>query len=159
MSTRGALRYNHRVIQRLKDDLRAAMKRRDEVTVRVLRMVLADLHNREIASKADLTEEQVFAGLRTAVKQRQDAAEQFAAGGRPDRADEELAEIDVITPYLPTPLAADELAAAVEDAIAACGASSSSDMGKVMGHLMSRYEGRIDGKAANALVRERLAAS
>jgi uncharacterized protein YqeY len=144
------------MIQRLKDDVRAAMKRRDELSVRVLRMVLADLHNREIAAKGELTEEQVVAALRTAVKQRQDAAEQYAEGGRQDRADAELAEIEVIAAYLPQLLEGDELAAAVDEAIASSGAASPSDMGKVMGQLMGKYQGRIDGKAANALVRERL---
>lgn len=135
------------------------MKRRDELSVRVLRMVLADLQNRQIAARAELTEDQIVAALRTAVKQRQEAAEQFAAGGRQDRADDELAEIDVIAPYLPTLLDGDDLAAAVDEAIVACGADSPSDMGKVMGHLMSNYQGRIDGKAANVLVRERLTGS
>ena len=97
--------------------------------------------------------------LRTAVKQRKDAAEQFAEGGRQDRADEELAEIEVIEAYLPSFLEGEELVAAVEEAIAETGAAAPSDMGKVMGQLMSRHQGRIDGKAANALVRERLAAS
>ncbi len=152
------LRYNSRMIERLKEDLRAAMKRRDELSVRVLRMVLADLHNREIAAKDELSEEQVVGALRTAVKQRQDAAEQFAEGGRQDRADAELAEIEVITAYLPQQLEGAELAAAVDEAIAASGATSPADMGKVMGRLMSQHQGRIDGKAANALVRERLAA-
>lgn len=145
------------MIDRIKKDLTAAMKRRDELTVRVLRMLLADLHNRKIARREDLGERDVEAALRTAVKQRREAAEQFAAGGRQDRADAELAEIEVITPYLPATLEGEEMAAAVADAIAATGAASAADMGKVMGHLMSRYEGRIDGKAANALVRERLA--
>lgn len=145
------------MIERIKNDLKQAMKGRDEITVRVLRMVLSDLHNRKIASGKDLEEAEVTAALRTAVKQRQDAAQQYADGGRQDRADAELAEIDVISPYLPATLDEDELAAAVADAIATTGASSSSDMGKVMGRLMSRYEGRIDGKAANALVRRQLA--
>lgn len=144
------------MIERIKSDLNAAMKRRDEVSVRVLRMVLSDLHNRKIAGRKELTEGDVQAALRTAIKQRREAAEQFTGGGRQDRADAELAEIDVISPYLPEPIQGDELAAAITDAIEATGASSSSDIGKVMGHLMSRYEGRLDGKAANALVREQL---
>ena len=92
------------------------------------------------------------------MKQRQDAAQQYADGGRQDRADAELGEISVIEAYLPSLLEGDELTAAIDEAIAAAGAASPSDMGKVMGQLMSRYQGRIDGKAANALVRERLAA-
>ena len=145
------------MIERLRTDLKAAMKSRDEITLRVLRMVIADLHNRKIASGEDLAEEQVIAALRTAVKQRQDAAEQFAGGGRQDRADAELAEIEVIKQYLPNLLEGDELSAAVDEAIAESGATSLSDMGQVMGALMGRHQGRIDGKAANALVRERLA--
>lgn len=145
------------MIEQLKSDLIAAMKARDAAKLSVLRMVIADLHNRKIAAGSDLTDEQVVAALRTAVKQRQDAAEQYAAGGRQDRADAELAEIDIIDVYLPRLLGGDELAAAVDEAIGASGAVTPSDMGKVMGELMSRHQGRIDGKAANALVRERLA--
>ena len=147
------------MLQRLKSDLNAAMKARDALKVRVLRMVISDLHNRKIAAGKDLTDEQVVAALRTAIKQREDAAEQFGAGGRADRAAAEREEAAVIEAYLPSLLAGDELAAAVDEAIAAAGASSPSDMGKVMGQLMSRYQGRIDGKAANALVREKLASA
>lgn len=153
----GLLRYNSAMLKRLKSDLIAAMKARDELTVRVLRMVVSDLHNRKIEARKDLSEEQVIGALRTAVKQRREAAEQFAKGGRQDRADAELAEIEVVKEYLPNLLQGDELRAAVDDVIAGTGALSPSDMGKVMGQLMSRYQGRIDGKAASALVRERLA--
>lgn len=156
-SRNGLLRYNSAMLERLKSDLIAAMKARDELTVRVLRMVVSDLHNRKIEARKDLSEEQVIGALRTAVKQRREAAEQFAKGGRQDRADAELAEIEVVKEYLPNLLEGDELRAAVDDVIADTGALSPSDMGKVMGQLMSRYQGRIDGKAASALVRERLA--
>ena len=147
------------MLQRLKKDLNAAMRARDALEVRVLRMVISDLHNRKIAAGKELTDEQVVAALRTAVKQRQEAAEQFEAGGRRDRAEAEREEIDVIETYLPELLEGDALAAAVDEAIAAAGASSPSDMGKVMGQLMSRHQGRIDGKAANALVRDKLASA
>lgn len=145
------------MIERLRSDLNTAMKGRDEITVRVLRMLISDLHNRKLAARKDLSEEQVIAALRTAVKQRQEAAEQFAEGGRQDRADAELAEIEVVRVYLPNLLEGDELSAAIDEVIADTGASSPADMGKVMGQLMSRHQGRIDGKVANALVRERLA--
>ncbi len=146
------------MLEQLKNDLKDAMKARDKIKVGVLRMLLADLHNRKIAGGQDLTDEQVVAALRTAVKQRQDAAEQFAAGGAQERADAELAEIEVVEAYLPSLLGGEELAAAVDEAIAVSGAASPADMGKVMGQLMKGYQGRVDGKAANALVRERLAA-
>jgi hypothetical protein len=147
------------MLERLRTDLNAAVKSRDATKVSVLRMLLADLHNRKIAARAELSEEQVVAALRTAVKQRQEAAEQFAAGGREDRAAAERAEIEVIEAYLPSLLEGEELQAAVDAVIDKTGASSPADMGKVMGALMSEYQGRIDGKAANALVRERLGAS
>ncbi|HEX9698911.1 MAG TPA: GatB/YqeY domain-containing protein [Acidobacteriota bacterium] len=146
------------LLKRLRTDLNAAVKSRDATKVSVLRMLLADLHNRKIAARAELNEEQVVAALRTAVKQRQEAAEQFAAGGREDRAAAERAEIEVIEAYLPSLLEGEELQEAVDSVIDKTGASSPADMGKVMGALMSEYQGRIDGKAANALVRERLGA-
>ena len=145
------------MIERLRSDLNAAMKSREKTTVNVLRMILSDLHNRKIAAGEDLDEEQIVAALRTAVKQRREAAEQFSQGGRQDRAEAELGEIEVINAYLPKLLEGDELSAAVDEAIANTGASLPSDMGKVMGQLMSRYQGRVDGKLANALVRQRLA--
>lgn len=151
-----SLRYNSVMIKRLRSDLNTAMKRREKTTVNVLRMVLSDLHNRKIAAGRDLEEEQIIAALRTAVKQRREAAELFAEGGRQDRSEAELAEIEVIKAYLPKLLEGDELSAAVDEVIANTGASLPSDTGKVMGQLMSRYQGRVDGKAANALVRQRL---
>ncbi|MEE3151176.1 MAG: GatB/YqeY domain-containing protein, partial [Acidobacteriota bacterium] len=77
------------------------MKSREKITVNVLRMILSDLHNRKIAAGEDLDEEQIVAALRTAVKQRREAAEQFSQGGRQDRAEAELGEIEVIKAYLP----------------------------------------------------------
>lgn len=147
------------MLQRLRDDLTAAMKARDAMRVSVLRMVLADIHNREIAAGDELSDEEIVEALRKAVRQRQEAAEQFEAGGRGDRAAAERAEITVLDDYLPSMLEGDELEAVVDEVIADTGAVGAADMGKVMGELMNRHRGRIDGKAANALVRERLEAS
>ena len=144
------------MLERLREDLRAAMKRRDEVTVRVLRMVLADIHNREIAAGGGLEDDQILEALRKGVKLRREAAEQFAAGGREERAADERAEIDVLQAYLPQMLAADELAAAVDEVVGELGASSMADMGNVMGSLMERHRGRIDGRAASEAVRAKL---
>ncbi len=132
------------------------MKARDAVTLRVLRMVLADAHNRKIANREELSDDEVVEVVQRAVKQRQEAAEQFEKGGRQDRADDERAEIEVLRGYLPEPLDGDELAAAVDQVIADISAASPSDMGRVMGELMSRHKGRFDGKAANTLVRDKL---
>jgi uncharacterized protein YqeY len=144
------------MLERLRDDLRAAMKRRDEVTVRVLRMVLADVHNREIAAGEELEDAGILEALRKAVKLRQEAAEQFAAGGREERAADERAEIKVLEVYLPRMLSGDELKAAVEEVVGELGATSMADMGNVMGALMERHRGRIDGRAASEAVKGRL---
>lgn len=144
------------MLERLRDDLRAAMKRRDEVTVRVLRMVLADVHNREIAAGEELEDAGILEALRKAVKLRQEAAEQFAAGGREERAADERAEIKVLEVYLPRMLSGDELKAAVEEVVGELGATSMADMGSVMGALMERHRGRIDGRAASEAVKGRL---
>jgi uncharacterized protein YqeY len=144
------------MLERLREDLKAAMKRRDKVTVSVLRMALADIHNREIAAGEELEDDQILEALRKGVKLRQEAAEQFAAGGREERAADERAEIDVLEVYLPQMLSGDELAAAVDEVIGELGASSMADMGNVMGSLMERYRGKIDGRAASEAVRERL---
>ena len=147
------------MLERLRADMRDAMKRRDTAALGVLRMVLADVHNRQIDAGGELDDDQVVEVLRKAVKQRHEAAEQFEQGGRDDRAAAERAEAELLGDYLPRMLDADELAAAVDAAIAETGASAPSDMGQVMGELMSRHRGLIDGKAANALVRERLSGS
>ncbi len=145
------------MIDRLREDRDAALKRRDNTTVQVLRMVLADIHNREIALGRDLEEEEVVGALRKAVKLRLEAAEQFEEGGRADRAAQERAEIEVLGPYLPQMLEGEELSRAIDEVIAETRAASRADMGKVMGLLMQRYQGRIDGKTANTEVGERLA--
>ena len=144
------------MLERLRNALTTAMKARDAVTVRVLRMVLAEAHNRKIANREDLSDDEVVEVLQRGVKQRQEAAEQFEKGGRQDRADDERAEIEVLRGYLPEQLDGDELAAAVHQVIADIGAASPADMGRVMGELMSRHKGRLDGKAANAVVRDKL---
>jgi len=144
------------MLDRLREDLKAAMKRRDEVTVRVLRMILADIHNREIAAGEELEDVQILEALRKGVKLRSEAAEQFEAGGREERAADERAEIEVLEAYLPQMLSGDDLTMAVDEIVDELGASSMAEMGSVMGALMERYRGNIDGRAASEAVRTRL---
>ena len=144
------------MLERLRQDLKTAMKARDAVTVRVLRMVLSDIHNREIAAGEGLEDDQILEALRKAAKLRNEAAEQFDAGGRDERAADERAEISVLEAYLPRMLSDVELAAAVAEVVGELGATSMADMGNVMGMLMERYRGRIDGRAASEAVRETL---
>lgn len=144
------------MLDRIKKDRDEALKRRDRTTVGVLRMLLSELHNQEIAAGGDLGDDEIVRVLRKAVKQREEAVEQFEAGGRPDRAEEERAEIRIIEQYLPDLMDDQELEEAVGEVIEDTGATSMSDMGRVMGELMERHGPRVDGKAASALVREKL---
>lgn len=147
------------MIERLQNDLRAALKGGDTDTVRVLRMVLAEAQNRRIELGRSLDEGEVLEVLRKSVRMREDAAEQFDKGNRPERAAEERHEIEILQEYLPRQLEGDELEAAVDEVIEELGASGPGEMGPVMKELMSRYRGRIDGAAASALVRQRLTSS
>lgn len=144
------------MLDRIKKDRDEALKRRDTTKVQVLRMLLSELHNQKIAAGGDLGEDEIVRVLRKAVKQRQEAAEQYETGGRPERAEQERAEIEVIEAYLPDLMDDQELASAVDDVIEDTGATSMSDMGRVMSELMQRHGPRVDGKAASALVREKL---
>ncbi len=135
----------------------AAMKSRETVRLGTLRMVRAALKNREIDKRAPLEEADVLQVLGTQAKQRRESIEQFRAGGREDLAAKEEAELTVLQEFLPPALAEDELRAAVVAAVAEVGAAGPRDMGRVMGVLMPRLQGRAEGGAVNRLVREVLA--
>jgi uncharacterized protein YqeY len=143
------------LVDRVQADIKTAMKARDSATLGVLRMLSADLKNEAIARRRPLTDEEAVQVLTRAVKQRRDAAEQFAAGGRQDLADKETGEIGVVERYLPTPLTDDELAALIDATIAEL--PGDANLGQVMKAVMPKVQGRADGKQVNALVRARLA--
>jgi len=134
-----------------------AMKSREAVRLRTLRMVRSALKNREIDKRAPLEETDVLQVLGTQAKQRRDSIEQYRAGGREELAAKEVAELAVLQEYLPRELGEDELRAAVVAAVAEVGAAGPRDMGRVMGVLMPRLQGRAAGGAVNRLVREVLA--
>jgi uncharacterized protein YqeY len=135
-----------------------AMKAKDQARLAPLRMAKAALMNREVEKGRELDDaeaEQVIASL---IKQRRDSIEQFGKGGRQDLVDRETAEIAVLEVYLPPPVEAAEVEAAVEAAVAETGASSPKDMGRVMKAVMSRLAGRtVDGRLVSELVKRRLA--
>ena len=109
--------------------------------------------------QGEFSEADAHAVLRRERKQRVEAAEQYRSAGQEQRAQAEEADLPVIDEFLPAPLSDDELAALVEEAIAETGAASPRDMGRVMGLVSARSQGRADGRTAAALVRERLQAS
>jgi uncharacterized protein len=145
------------VIERVKSDLTAAMRAGDRTRVDALRLVLSALQRAEKSVPAgEFSDTDAEAVLRRERKQRLEAAESYRAAGRDDRVSAELADVPVIEAYLPAALSQDELAALVDAAIRETGAESMRDMGRVMGLVTARGEGRVDGAAAAALVRARL---
>ena len=143
--------------ERLAADLRAALKGGDKARTSVVRMVTAGIKYREVEKRGALEDPEVIQVLRTACKQRKESIEQFRAGRREDLAQAEEAELQILEGYLPACLSADELRQHTQAAIAAVGATSAKDLGKVMSHLMPVIAGRAEGQAVNAMVRELLA--
>ncbi len=136
--------------------MRDAMKARDERRVGTLRLVMAAAHNRQIELGHELTDAEVVEVLDRQVKQRRESVELYRGGGRDDLADVEEAEIVILREFLPEPLTDAEVEQLVRAAIASTGASSPSDMGKVMGALVPQTKGRADGKLVSDLVRRLL---
>ena len=122
-----------------------------------VRMALAAIKNKEIEARGEIGEDAVLKVLATMVKQRRESIELFERGGRSDLAGKETAEIDVLEAYLPKPLTDAEVESLVREAIAAAGAKSPADMGRVMKELMPKVAGRADGKTVNEIVRRLLA--
>jgi uncharacterized protein len=146
---------------RLRNDLTAAMKARDEVRTRTLRMALTSVANEEVAGKAarDLDDDEVQRLVAREAKRRREAAEAFDAAGRPDQAASERAEEEVLSGYLPAQLDDAELTAIVAGAITETGAAGSRAMGQVMKAVTPQVAGRAEGGRVAAEVRRQLADS
>ena len=139
----------------LQTDMKAAMKEREagKLKLAVLRMVWAAIRNKEIDEKTTLNDDAVIAVLMKEVKQREDTIAEIKDANRPDLVEKNQQEIEILKNYLPKPLSDDELEAIVKDVIAAVGAKSMKDMGKVMGRVMAQTHGRASGQKINALVK------
>ncbi len=144
---------------RLQADLTTAMKARDELRSATLRMVLTAVKNEEVSGKTarELDDAEVVTVLGREAKKRREAAEAFADGGRPERAEREKAEEEVIATYLPAQLSDDELRDLVTAAIADTGAVGPQAMGQVMKSVTPKTTGRADGGRVAAEVRRQLA--
>jgi uncharacterized protein YqeY len=142
--------------RRITDDMKTAMKAGDKDRLRVVRQMLAAIKQVEVDKRIELDDAAVLGVLDKMVKQRRDSVEQFERGGRDDLARIEFDEIEIIETYLPEPLGDAELEALIDAAIAATGAESMRDMGKVMAHVKSEAAGRADMGVASARVKARL---
>lgn len=147
---------------RINAALKTAMKDKEALRVSTLRLICAALNEREIAARgdddvADLDEAAIMQILSKMVKQREDSAKAYLDGGREDLAKREKAEIKIIREFLPKQMSRDEVQAAVRKTIDEQHAASIRDMGKVMGALKAKYQGRMDFSVAGAAVKDALA--
>jgi|SRR5579872_3310209 len=148
------------MIEKIQQDITAAMKARDEQRLSTLRMVKAALKNREIEKMAPLDDKESQQVLSTLIKQRKDSIEQFTKGGRQEMADKEAAEITLIEAYLPQAAGEEQIIAGVKAVIAEMGSPTMKDMGSVMKNVMARFAGagvRVDGKVVSDAVKRELA--
>lgn len=142
---------------RIVSDITAAMKAKDADRLSALRMVKANLMNRQIEKGGELTDEEVVKALQSLVKQRHDSVEQYEKAGRKELAEKEAAEIGFIEAYLPQAATADEIVEAVVEAMAETGASSMKEMGIVMKAVMEKLQGKMaDGKMVSEAVKAKL---
>ena len=142
--------------QRLVEDMKTAMKAGEKRRLGVIRLINAAIKQREVDERIELDDIQVLAVLDKMLKQRRDSINQYEAAKREDLAEQERYEIGVCQEYLPAALSDDEIAALIEMAVAAAGALSQKDMGKVMALLKPQVQGRADVGAVSALVKQRL---
>ncbi|TAN21377.1 MAG: GatB/YqeY domain-containing protein [Acidobacteria bacterium] len=141
--------------EQIQQDLVAALKAHDELRLSTLRMMKSALQYRKVETGHDLDDAEVHKVLGTMIKQREDSAEQFTAGARPELAAKEKAEIVIIEGYLPRALSPEEIEATVRAAIAETGAASPKDLGKAMKAAMARFQAnqqRADGKLVHAAI-------
>ena len=156
-TARGAIPVSLR--DRIQSDVATAMRSGDALRRDVLRMTQSAAYNVEKREQRTLSEDDYAAVISKEVKTRRESVDAFRKGGREDLVAKEEAEIAILTEYLPQQLTDDEIQALVAEAVAATGASSARDMGKVMGWLSPKTRGRADGKHVSELVAQALAAT
>ncbi len=143
--------------ERLQTDITAAMRGGDALRRDTLRMAASAAYNLEKRNQKPLTDDDFIGVLTREVKTRRESVDAYSKAGRTDLADKEQAEIDILAEYLPQALSESEISALVHEGIAATGATSARDLGKVMGWLSPRTRGRADGKVVSGLVAQALA--
>jgi uncharacterized protein len=145
------------LIATIEDELKDAMKARDAERRDALRLILNALKNSEKELQRPLSDDEELQVLQRERKRRVEAAEAFRAGGREEQAESEENELAILEEFMPEPLSEDEIEEIVDDAIAEVGATSMSDLGRVMADVMPQIAGRADGSVVSQIVREKLA--
>jgi uncharacterized protein YqeY len=142
--------------ERITDDMKAAMRSGEKERLGVIRMITAAIKQREVDERIVLDDAQVLSVLEKMIKQRKESLAQFQAGNRQDLVDKETAEITLVQTYMPSPMTGAEIDALIGEAIAATGASSIKDMGKVMAIMKAKAQGRADMAAVGAKIKAKL---
>jgi hypothetical protein len=142
--------------ERITDDMKAAMRSGEKERLGVIRMITSAIKQREVDERITLDDAQVLSVLEKMIKQRKESLVQFQAGNRQDLVDKESAEITLLQGYLPSQLSDTEVDGLISDAIAASGAGSIKDMGKVMAIIKGKAQGRADMAAVGAKIKARL---
>ena len=140
---------------RIQDDMKTALRAKEKQRLGVIRLILAAIKQREVDERIVLTDSQVLAVLEKMIKQRRESLAQYQSAGRADLAAQESFEIDLIQSYLPAPLSEAEIDALIASAIAATGAQTMRDMGKVMALIREQAQGRADMTTLSARVKTR----
>jgi uncharacterized protein YqeY len=142
--------------ERITDDMKAAMRSGEKERLGVIRMITAAIKQREVDERIILDDTQVLSVLEKMIKQRKESVVQFKAGNRQDLVDKESAEIALLQGYLPAALSDAEIDALINEAVAATGAASVKDMGKVMAIIKAKAQGRVDMGAVGAKIKAKL---
>ena len=138
--------------EKIRADMTEAMKAQEKERLSTLRMLQSALKNEQINVGHELSDEETMSVIRKAMKQRQDSIEQYTKGNRPELAEKERSEMVILQTYLPPELGDDELESGIREIVAATGAQSKKDMGKVMKEASAKYKGRADGKKLQEIV-------
>jgi len=142
--------------QRVNDDVKAAMRSKDKDRLGVLRLITAAFKQKEVDERIELDDTMVLAIMNKMTKQIRDSIDQFEKAGRDDLAAKEAFELNIIQEYLPAQLTEDEISQIIAECVEASGAESAKDMGKVMGLLKPRLQGRADMGKVSGLVKQQL---
>jgi uncharacterized protein YqeY len=141
---------------RIQQDVKDAMRAKEKQRLATIRLITAAIKQREVDERIELDDEQVLVVLDKMCKQRRESISQFEKAGRDDLIAREASELEIIQGYLPEQLGEDEIAAMIDSVMAETGASSIKDMGKVMGQLKPKLQGRADMAAVSALIKSKL---
>ena len=142
--------------EKIQQDVKDALKSGDSRKRMVLGMVMAAIKNKEIEKRSELSEEEIIAVLSSEVKKRKDSVEQFEKGSRPELAEQEKQEINILMGYMPEQMPEEQIRDEVKKAIAETGAKDIKEMGKVLQVLMPKVKGKADGQTVSRIVKEEL---